>query len=682
MNIDTIRNNNYMFSFGPGSIYELTDKTVMILGPDYWDSVTPETYKEINDSRLAARMNVENLYQPPEQNDISLKARVFPDWQVCQNGQCKGLFRYSEHRQEINKLRNTVVQLYKSYNKNNQKDTVYRSIPKIFCPHCLEESMQKYFNGMIPMNPNPDQRESILKLRISNCISFRWISVCPNGHVDDLNFYEMMNITDAEKSLYYLKFQHFGMDLNEQFVMAIPVNSQGSKKRISLATIKTMTPKCDGHVYWRKTRGGFFSESCDGKTRIVQKGDSLVYFPDVITSLAIPPYSRVDYKSIRKDIITLIEEIWNDSANTVIHNAREILCEVNNIRDSRAQRQIRRIADVIVDELYSSQDDKDGNRQLAIELVTKKVTDLGYDDLLEEVQESLKKDQDPNDMDAMEYIYRTQEYHQLIQEKDWYNCQPPFSVRVKKSPEKLRFLKHLVIADDISITYTQKYFRRLGPEEKRQQIKTTLDWLPAIQIRGEGIFLDFNVISLEDWYTSNKTLLDKQFSKVSVNELKSISCSDIKAISFFYLLHSFSHYLINALSFVTGYNAASMRERLYINSTPIDDELGAIYGILISSSTGDSEASLGGLAYYGFEEKIYELLYNTLFKLKACSNDPICWESMPHDGINNYAACFSCLFLPETACEFRNEYLDRKLMIGDGDGKTEIKGFFIDKGIL
>jgi hypothetical protein len=55
---------------------------------------------------------------------------------------------------------------------------------------------------------------------------------------------------------------------------------------------------------------------------------------------------------------------------------------------------------------------------------------------------------------------------------------------------------------------------------------------------------------------------------------------------------------------------------------------------------------------------------------------------MPHDGINNYAACFSCLFLPETACEFRNEYLDRKLMIGDGDGITEIKGFFNYKGIF
>jgi hypothetical protein len=222
----------------------------------------------------------------------------------------------------------------------------------------------------------------------------------------------------------------------------------------------------------------------------------------------------------------------------------------------------------------------------------------------------------------------------------------------------------------------------MDQDGKRQQIKTVSDWLPAIQVRGEGLFLNFNTKHLNAWFDKNKGLLENQFGNISVSEFDSIICTTIKSVSFFYLIHSFTHYLINALSFVTGYNAASIRERLYINSETGDDEAKEIYGVLISSSTGDSEASLGGLAYYGFEEKLHELLKNTLMKLKACSNDPICWESVPHDGILNYAACFSCLFLPETSCEFRNEFLDRRLLIGDGDGQTKVIGFFNDKGLF
>ena len=667
-----------MFSFGPGSIYELTDKTVMILGPDYWDNVSEINYDTVHDARLAERMQVSKFYQPPVKDGTHLPARIFPDWQVCQNGQCRRLFRYSEYNEKINNYKYRLIGLFKDNNKHSS-EKIYRNISDIFCPFCLSNSIKKHFNGSLPDELKSGDKNKILQLKLSECISFRWIQVCSNGHVDDLDFLNMMGVSNDKRDLYELKFRYYGMDLINQMITATHKTDTSKNINRSLARLKTMHPVCNGNLYWRKSRDRYISQNCSEQTRIVQKGDSMVYFADMITSLAIPPYSKSDYNQIRDSIINTIEDIWDDSSLSEVQNARRKLLEVSNIRDKRAFRQIRRIAREIIDELYTVQDEKDENKSLVEELVKKKVTGIGYDDLLAEAQSSMDGDKGGSLGDRFEYLYRIQEYNQLITEKDRQDAQPPFSVRVQKKPDTMRFLRHLVIADDISITYSQKFFRRLATDGKRQQIKSEMDWLPAIQVRGEGIFVDFDIDQLDSWYDKNKRQLDDQFMNISVEDIHSINCTNSRTVSFFYLIHSFAHYLINALSFVSGFNAASMRERLYINAETDDDDISEIYGVLISSSTGDSEASLGGLAYYGFKEKIYELLSNTLFKLKSCSNDPICWQTKPQEGIRNYAACFSCLFLPETSCELRNEFLDRKLLIGDGE--TGIMGFFSDKGL-
>ena len=149
-------------------------------------------------------------------------------------------------------------------------------------------------------------------------------------------------------------------------------------------------------------------------------------------------------------------------------------------------------------------------------------------------------------------------------------------------------------------------------------------------------------------------------------------------VHFFYLLHSFSHYLINILSFFSGFNTASMRERLYLQGSYLNDDDTSsqpVYGILISTSSGGTEASLGGLARYGDEKLLSNLLEKTIDKLKICSNDPICSENKPKGENHNFSSCFSCLYLPETSCELGNNFLDRQLLIGEGDGKKELQGF-------
>ena len=66
--------------------------------------------------------------------------------------------------------------------------------------------------------------------------------------------------------------------------------------------------------------------------------------------------------------------------------------------------------------------------------------------------------------------------------------------------------------------------------------------------------------------------------------------------SLYVLLHSFSHALMREVALECGYNAASIRERIY--ASPYDEPL-ARAGVLIYTAAPDSEGTLGGLVRLG-----------------------------------------------------------------------------------
>jgi len=87
-------------------------------------------------------------------------------------------------------------------------------------------------------------------------------------------------------------------------------------------------------------------------------------------------------------------------------------------------------------------------------------------------------------------------------------------------------------------------------------------------------------------------------------------------------------------------------------------------GILIVTSTPDSEGTLGGLVGLGQPNELAPLLRLALERASLCSSDPHCSSHDPkHDAKLHGAACHSCQFLPETSCETGNRYLDRVLVV-------------------
>ena len=126
------------------------------------------------------------------------------------------------------------------------------------------------------------------------------------------------------------------------------------------------------------------------------------------------------------------------------------------------------------------------------------------------------------------------------------------------------------------------------------------------------------------------------------------------------MLHSLSHALMREFSLECGYNAASIRERIYAPGGPEAEE----GSILIYTAAPDSEGTLGGLVSLGEPDELGRLLDQALAHAGLCASDPLCSEHDPtKDGTLHGAACHACLFAPETSCEVGNRYLDRALVV-------------------
>lgn len=194
-------------------------------------------------------------------------------------------------------------------------------------------------------------------------------------------------------------------------------------------------------------------------------------------------------------------------------------------------------------------------------------------------------------------------------------------------------------------------------------------WLPAIDVFGEGIFVEFSEERIKQWQNDHDAWLLRRLSDAFIARLSAVFQSlpptgpaDRTWASKYVLVHTLAHILINQLVFECGYSTASLRERLYISA----DQAAPMAGVLIYTAAGDSEGTLGGLVRLGRPERLGPLFSRALSRASWCSADPVCSEHMGGQGprLVNLAACHACVLLPETSCETVNQGLDRAMVVG------------------
>ena len=268
-----------------------------------------------------------------------------------------------------------------------------------------------------------------------------------------------------------------------------------------------------------------------------------------------------------------------------------------------------------------------------------------------------------------------------------------FKLRSQGKPEDLAsLLEEVVAVDRLKKVNAFIGFTRVDAEDRIGDAKERLvrlsrsdspSWVPATEDRGEGVFLRFKEKSVFEWeqavlnsprWQELRLSHQRNFNRRQSSSAFKVDPDTRLLQPRYWALHSLSHMLIREMAMHSGYGAASLSERIY-GWGPSEEREGAA-GILISTTSADSEGTLGGLVELSSPEVITRLVNNALIRAGHCSSDPLCARKLPaspEDALHG-SACHFCLFVSETSCEKSNRFLDRAMVLTLQE--TGIEGLF------
>ncbi|ALH79770.1 DUF1998 domain-containing protein [Sphingopyxis macrogoltabida] len=249
---------------------------------------------------------------------------------------------------------------------------------------------------------------------------------------------------------------------------------------------------------------------------------------------------------------------------------------------------------------------------------------------------------------------------------------PEFKIVPQNLPaELLGTFDQVVSVERLREVRALRGFTRLSPAESVSSLhiaplsEAPMNWLPAIEVRGEGIFLNFDEGRVTQWEQIPSVVARARVAHEAAERSWREHNDDDREFPMtisprFLLVHTTAHALVEQLSLDSGYSTASIRERLYVSSGP-----GGMCGFLLYTSAPDSDGTLGGLSRKGRSRELVPILLGALRGSEWCSADPLCGSGILtlSEGSGS-AACHSCCFLPETSCEHFNRHLDRAMLIG------------------
>ncbi len=472
-------------------------------------------------------------------------------------------------------------------------------------------------------------------------IPVRFVVACPSGHIMDFPWEEWAHLDKT----------NCGAGSGKLFLVAtgatglagVEVKCSQCQARRTLVGAFGLNPfrriwpdLCPGHRPWLGPDA--IQGDCTEIPVTIQRGASNTYFAETINSILIPPYSRLLKQVLdRPDVWSIIKSL--------------------PIIDGKLPR----------DSLVTMADNYGIDPEIFIQAVDEKYA-AGEEGDAEAVSEQ---------------EYRAAEYRAFL------GTRPPRSERrdfdllpkdiEQYSDDFRRYFEKVVMIPKLRETRVLTGFSRVVPPGavtvKAELSLRPQNWLPAMEVRGEGIFLVLRSDALEEWLSQT----DEMTSRVQkINDRLGQVAAErgIESREFtpgFLLIHSLAHVLIRQLTFDCGYDSSSLRERIYVS----DGEKNRMTGLLIYTASGDSEGTLGGLVRQGLPGRLESTFTAAIANARLCSSDPLCIESYGQ-GINglNLAACHACTLLPETSCEEGNRLLDRALLIGTLEQPR--LGFFSD----
>ena len=454
-------------------------------------------------------------------------------------------------------------------------------------------------------------------------VATRFVRACPRGHVDDLDWYRFVHgPEDNCRRQLWLDERGTSGDLAD-----LVVRCECRKSRsLYEATLLEMNPlgTCRGARPWL---GRNANEDCKLPSRLLIRTASNAYFPQVVSVLSLPERGTAVGK--------VVAELWDDLQ--IVDGASDLalLKKKPKIAEKLASFADAEVLDAILDAKSGGADERPV-KQVELEALLAAPEGFGDDVPV-----------DPN-------------FHaRRLPDGAWRRSKRSEGIEAVVQLHRLRevlaligFTRFEAVMPDINGEYET--------DVERAQIALEPEWFPAVDNRGEGVFVQLHAAAVKSW--SGRPAVKERLDALASGHKRWME--DRKSQRPFpggpyVLLHTLSHLLIQSLAMRCGYPASSIRERIYA-----DPQAGR-FGILLYTGSPDAEGTLGGLVQQA--RHLEDHLAQALRMSALCSNDPICAQHAPGKSMEarwlHGAACHGCALVAETSCEMRNDYLDRALVV-------------------
>jgi Domain of unknown function (DUF1998) len=577
-----LRRGQVVTTFGPGSLLDLPNHSVLVGGLDDWANATEEVHEARLVEKLKRLLNRPSLrlFAPPPDADDALGPKTgitawqFPEWFITQDitdGDREG---FTRSRRLVSRKRLT-------------KDRY------------IDEDRLKH--SVVPI---------------------RFVRACRRGHIGDIDWYYFVHrgVLKCRRQLWVDERGTSGD------IMDISIRCECGARRLmsdAAASAWGALGQCDGARPWL---GPNSREECKQPNRLLVRSASNAYFPRIMSVISLPDRNESLEKAVNQawsylECVESQDELRYERKKAAVKAALEGYTDDEVFREIRARKGAGGATPV------------KSVKQAEMEVWTACREEAG------------------NDVPDGNFFART--LPRPAWDKPWMAAVDRVVLvhRLREVIAQVGFTRFEAQSADVE--------GELEMGVEAAVLAREVNWLPAVENRGEGIFLGFKKDVIDAWKATpavqaREEQLRAGFKRWHDEHLQSGREFPGPA---YVMLHSLSHLLITSVALECGYPASSIRERVYAGDSG--------YGILLYTGSPDAEGTLGGLVEAG--RHIARHMKEALEMGRLCSNDPVCAQ---HDPPNQHegrfllgAACHGCLLIAETSCEQFNDFLDRALVV-------------------
>ena len=634
-----VRRGNLVAPYGVGSLHAgLGGETYLVAGLDQWFQRELSRYLKVADGRLFPKefdldeprladfIGGRSLRQPPDWRETNSADGVNPIAKINM-GLTVPMLRFPGWR----------------YCSSNKCKRLFRSDPWSKDPAlCPDQSHENHAM-------TSKQVFLVVACMDGHLGEFPWVDFAHRGELRPCSETKaVLRLTHAATTglaAYTVKCDQCNAQQKLQGVLGLEEDGSAGGNTPIGRVAKLLNPagkpaKCTGPLAWLGRNSDL--TPCDRSPVALQRGGSNLYYPDTVSALALRRATgHNDFSDLLNENIFL-KLIW------------ESLCQSNENSPEEIVKQLREI-----------------------EEIRHYIEGVSDQEILEHASRIGAGGGSINNEQGIEL--RGTEFSALVVTHNLAHLRVKTQQTTHVSAETFQFGDTIAAVNQISKlmeTRVLRGFSRIRPTsqfdqsdvERRisQLSRTKVEWLPAVTTQGEGVFVQLQEDQVSSWEKTPAVIERHRRIRGIGKPLR----SGMPNISPRYILvHSLSHALMRILATNVGYSLSSLRERLYSNP-----DLGHT-GVLIYTSEGDSEGSLGGLVERGTLIEFGNTVRSALNAISWCSADPVCSEPPISrlDLSENLAACHACLMVPETTCEGFNVALDRRSLLSQENSGS---GFF------